>query len=137
MPNILTQVRHKTRLVNLVNGVPVTKIRGVPVLLVEGELPDEEDNAFFRWVHRARRLSSMVALRASADKADVRHERNIRYDYAKSKARGRLWAAIRPRYAPAVPVAASPYQASAMDPPAAPITGEKRPRLQVDPDRGA
>ena len=46
MPHILNKDQYKARLVKLGIGVTVTPIRGVPVLLVKGELPDEEDNAF-------------------------------------------------------------------------------------------
>ena len=51
-------------------------IRGISVLLDVGELASEEDNAFIRWVYKTRRLSRINAIRASADKADVRLERN-------------------------------------------------------------
>ena len=51
-------------------------IRGISVLLDVGELVTEEDNAFVRWVHKARRLSSINDLRVSADMDDVRIERN-------------------------------------------------------------
>uniref|UniRef100_M4BHU2 Uncharacterized protein n=1 Tax=Hyaloperonospora arabidopsidis (strain Emoy2) TaxID=559515 RepID=M4BHU2_HYAAE len=43
---------------------------------------------------------------------------------------------FRTRYAAAVPMIASPHRASAVDPPAASITGGKRDGSQVDPDRG-
>ena len=59
-------------------------MKGVPILLFAGEDETEEDDAFVRWVHRARRLSNMYALRAVAD---VRLERKLRFDYAKLKAR--------------------------------------------------
>ena len=65
-------------------------MKGVPILLFPGETPEEEDNAFIRWVHLARRLSSMMALRASANVEDVRLKRKLRYDYAKLKAKGQL-----------------------------------------------
>uniref|UniRef100_M4B4F1 Uncharacterized protein n=1 Tax=Hyaloperonospora arabidopsidis (strain Emoy2) TaxID=559515 RepID=M4B4F1_HYAAE len=53
-----------------------------------GETEDEEDNDFIRWVQRTLRPSSMYALRASANVADVRLKCKLRYDYAKLKARG-------------------------------------------------
>uniref|UniRef100_M4BY86 Uncharacterized protein n=1 Tax=Hyaloperonospora arabidopsidis (strain Emoy2) TaxID=559515 RepID=M4BY86_HYAAE len=43
---------------------------------------------------------------------------------------------FRTRHAAAVPMTASPHRALVVDPPAAPITGEKREGSQVDPDRG-
>ena len=51
-----------------------------------GEITNEEDEAFILWVHRTRCLSRMYALRSSANVADVRLERKLRYDYAKLKA---------------------------------------------------
>ena len=55
------------------------RLEGIPVLIDARELAYEEDNAFTVWVHKARRLSSINALRASADKADVRLELKLRY----------------------------------------------------------
>ena len=52
-------------------GALVPPIKGVLILLLAGETKDEEDNDFNRWVHRTRRLSSMYALRASANVANV------------------------------------------------------------------
>ena len=51
---------------------PVPPIKGIPILLFAGETKDEEDNDFIHWVHLTRRLSSVYALRASANVADVR-----------------------------------------------------------------
>ena len=96
------------------------------VLLGVGGLASKKDNAFISWVHRARLLSSMNALRASAVKADVRLERKLRYAFGKLRAKGQLRAMFRTRYAAAVPMIASPHRASVVDPFAVPITGEKR-----------
>uniref|UniRef100_M4BHW3 Uncharacterized protein n=1 Tax=Hyaloperonospora arabidopsidis (strain Emoy2) TaxID=559515 RepID=M4BHW3_HYAAE len=60
-----------------------------------GELASEEDNTFIRWVNKARLLSSINALRSSTDKADLRLERKLRYDFAKLRAKdqcGRCYA---------------------------------------------
>ena len=58
------------------------------------------DNELIRWVHRARHLSSMMALRASANTTDARLERQFCYEYEKLKDKGRL--RRKPvRYAPA------------------------------------
>ena len=111
-------------------------MRGIPVMYLSGESPDEEDNAFVRWAHRVRRLSSMTALRASADRADVLLERKLRFEYAKLKARGQLRANFRRRYAAAVPITAGSHRTSVVTPPASTVTGEKRPGSQVDPDHG-
>ena len=88
--HITTQSQYLARLNRQGRGAPATSIKGVPILLFSGETEEEEDMAFSRWAHYARRLSSMWALRASADVADIRLERKMRYDYAKLKARGKL-----------------------------------------------
>uniref|UniRef100_M4C0F0 Uncharacterized protein n=1 Tax=Hyaloperonospora arabidopsidis (strain Emoy2) TaxID=559515 RepID=M4C0F0_HYAAE len=74
---------------------------------------------------------------ARADKAEVRLERKLQYDFAKLRAKGQLRAMFRTHYAAAVPMTTSPHRASVVDPPAVPITGEKREGSQADPDRGA
>ena len=119
------------RLQTQARGAPVPPIKGIPILLFPGETQDEEDSAFVRWVHRVRRLSSMYSLRASADLADVRLERKLRYDYAKLKARGQL--RMRRRYASATPVAASSGQPEAQDPPTYTTIGVKRTWSHDDP----
>ncbi|CAI5702380.1 unnamed protein product [Peronospora effusa] len=143
-PHITTQSQYLARLNRQMRGAPVPPMKGVPILLFAGETEGDEDTAFSRWAHYARRLSSMWALRASADVADIRLERKMRYDYAKLKARGKL-KSQRTHYAPAAqqpnvsatPVTASPRQAEAVNPPTPTITGEKRQRQQADPAHDA
>ena len=77
-PYVMTQIQYKVRLLDQRHGVPVPPIRGTPVPLYVGELASEEDNTFILWVHKAWCLSSINALRASADKADVRLEQKFR-----------------------------------------------------------
>ena len=101
--SLTTRSQYKARLEMQECGAPVPPIKGVPIILSEGETADEEDDAFSRWVHRTRLLGSMYALRANANVADVRLERKLRYDYAKLKARGQLL--NRTRYASATTVA--------------------------------
>ena len=130
-PHFTTQSEYLMRLQTQARGAPVPPIKGIPILLFPGETQDEEDSAFVRWVHRVRRLSSMYSLRASADLADVRLERKLRYDYAKLKARGQL--RMRRRYASATPVAASSGQPEAQDPPTYTTIGVKRTWSHDDP----
>lgn len=93
-------------------------------------------------LHRFRRLSCMYALRASASAADVRLERKLRYDYAKSKARGQVGVAHHSRYAPvtkhssaaAAPRVASLRQALAFDSSTPTLIGGKRQRSHGDSD---
>ena len=125
-PAVTTPSLYKGRLVKQGRGESVPPMKGVPILLFPGETPEEEDNAFIRWVHLARRLSSMMALRASANVADVRLERKLRYDYAKLKAKGQLRTTFRSRYASATSVASDPSQVEASDPSIPTLTGGKR-----------
>ena len=64
--------RYRIRLERQARGAPVAAIDGIHILIANGENDCEEDNEFIRCVHRARYLSSMMALRASANAADVR-----------------------------------------------------------------
>ena len=74
----MTSSQYKARLLVKGHGVPVSPIRGTPILLDVGKLASEGDTAFIRWLHKARRLNCINALRASTDKAEVRLERKLR-----------------------------------------------------------
>ena len=82
--------RYRTRLKRQARGAPVAAINGIPILIAQGENDCEEDNELIRSVHRARHLSSMMALRASVNAADVRLERKLRFEYEILKAKGKL-----------------------------------------------
>ena len=103
----------------------------MPILLFSGELSEEECNQFIRWVYRTRHLSSVLSLRASASMADVRLERNMRYEYAKLKARGQL--CTRTRYASATTVARGSDPKARINPLPPTTIGVKRSRSQGDP----
>ena len=82
--------RFKSRLERQSRGALVSTIQGVPFLLATDEDEYEEDNKFILWVHRARHLSSMMALRSGASAVDVHLERKLRYEYAKLKGKGKV-----------------------------------------------
>ena len=105
-PFLTTQGQYLSHLESLSRGVSARPIKGVPILSFAVELPEEEDNQFIIWMYRKRHLSCVPALRASASVDEVRLERNLRYEYAKLKARGQL--RTRTRYASATPVATGP-----------------------------
>uniref|UniRef100_A0AAV1VM06 Uncharacterized protein n=1 Tax=Peronospora matthiolae TaxID=2874970 RepID=A0AAV1VM06_9STRA len=116
-------------------GAPAPPIKGVPILLFAGITVSEEDDAFVRWVLHVRRLSNMFALRASANVADVRLERKLRYDKAKLKARGQLRKGTR--YASATTVAASTGQSVTKNPPTQTASGGKKRWSRDDHDHDA
>ena len=93
--------------------------------------PEEEDNQFICWVNRKRHLSSMTALRAIANVAEVRLEQKLRYEYVKLKARGQL--RNRSRCASATSVAAGSDPVIRSNPLPPTNIGEKRSRLMDDP----
>ena len=70
----------------------------------------------------------MLALRVSADVADIRFQKNIQYEYAKVKTRGQL--RTRTRYTPFAPADVSSGKAMTNSLPALTTIGEKqyRPR---------
>ena len=86
----MTPSQYKARLLVQDHGIPIPPIRGISVLLYVGKLASEEDNVVKRWVHQARRLSSINALRASVDRDDVRLKRKLRYDFAKLRTKCQL-----------------------------------------------
>uniref|UniRef100_M4BK35 Uncharacterized protein n=1 Tax=Hyaloperonospora arabidopsidis (strain Emoy2) TaxID=559515 RepID=M4BK35_HYAAE len=130
-PYLTTQSQYKARLEMKARGARVRPIEGIPIRLFAGETTEEEDDAFVRWVHRTRRLSSMYALRASANVAEVRLKRKLQYDYAKLKARGQL--RYRTRYASATTVATSAGQTVTTNQPTDTTSGGKWPRSRDDP----
>uniref|UniRef100_M4BH06 Uncharacterized protein n=1 Tax=Hyaloperonospora arabidopsidis (strain Emoy2) TaxID=559515 RepID=M4BH06_HYAAE len=130
-PYLKTRSQYKARLEMQARGAPFPPIKCIPILLFAGETTDEKDDAFVRRVHRTRCLSSMYALRASANVADVRLECKLRYDYAKIKARDQL--RICTRYASATTIAASAGQTVTTNPPTHTTSGGKRHLSQDDP----
>ena len=103
-PHVTTVREYQDRLNSYARRQSVPALKGVPIFLHPGEDIDEDDRMFIRWAHRARRLSSMDALRASAAVVNVRLERKLRFDFAKLKASGQLKRLYPNRYAePTVP----------------------------------
>ena len=58
-PFLTTQGQYKAHLESLPRGISVQPIKGVPILLFSGELPEEEDNQFILWVYLTRNHSSV------------------------------------------------------------------------------
>ena len=79
---------------------------------------------------RKRHLSSMTALRESADVDDVRLERKLWYEYAKLKTRGQL--RNRTRFASATPLSACSDPLVRSNPLRPTTICEKRPQAQGD-----
>ena len=98
------------------------------------------------WVHKARTLSSMMALRESASISAACLTRNLRYVFAKLKTGGRLRSSfqlcyatppVHPSGASTTNVAMSPRHTAAIDPSTLTNTGWKRHGSEVDPDHNA
>ena len=70
---------HQLKITEQARGASLPTQRTIPIVLYPGESEAEDDNTFTRWDHRARRLPSMNAFKASASKADVRLEHKLRY----------------------------------------------------------
>lgn len=67
-------------------GIPVPLIKGVSILLTEGDFDFDEDNTFVCWGHKPRRLSSMINLTARVSFADV----SLEHKFARSFRKGQI-----------------------------------------------
>ncbi|KAE8959772.1 hypothetical protein PR002_g30426 [Phytophthora rubi] len=65
----------------------VPQINRIPVVLLRGEDEVEDDVQFQNWAEKARKLSSLDALRASYRARDIYLERRLCFMFAKRKAR--------------------------------------------------
>ncbi|ETM98109.1 hypothetical protein PPTG_19749 [Phytophthora nicotianae INRA-310] len=99
-------------------------IRTIPVVLNPGESENASAAQFQNWVERARGLPSYKSLRASFSEIDIRLERCLSLDFAKSKARRQL-PGPRPQHHEASTPPAPPVSTDARYlEPAAPATGQ-------------
>ncbi|POM63958.1 hypothetical protein PHPALM_20580 [Phytophthora palmivora] len=69
-PQRTTPSEYAQRLSDQSNNLSVPDMRRIPVVFRPGELSREEDAQFQNWVEHSRKLSSLVALRASFSKQD-------------------------------------------------------------------
>ncbi|ETO63955.1 hypothetical protein F444_18416 [Phytophthora nicotianae P1976] len=86
-PQVTTPAEYHERLRQQLNGEPVPSMQTVHVVLAEGETTGALEAQFQKWVELARRLHSYDALRASFSETDIRLERRLRFDFAKSQAK--------------------------------------------------
>ncbi|ETI35462.1 hypothetical protein F443_18199 [Phytophthora nicotianae P1569] len=84
---VTTPAEYHERLRQQLNGEPVPSMQTVHVVLAEGETTGALEAQFQNWVELARRLHSYDALRASFSETDIRLERRLRFDFAKSQAK--------------------------------------------------
>ena len=85
-PLVTTQILYKARLVQPLRGIPMPLIKGVSILLTEGDFDFDEDNTFVCWGHKPRRLSSMINLTARVSFADV----SLEHKFARSFRKGQI-----------------------------------------------
>ena len=99
-PVVTTPEEYRDRLSDQARGASVAPFRIIPIVLSPRETVDEEDAHFTNWVHKARRRSNLYEIRKSADPANVRLERKLRFDFAKLKAKGQLRSCFRSHFEP-------------------------------------
>ncbi|POM81143.1 Hypothetical protein PHPALM_928 [Phytophthora palmivora] len=73
-----------------INSMSVPDMRRFPVVFRPGKLSHEEDAQFQNWVENSRKLSLLVALRASLSKEGVLLECRLRFGYVKRKINDQL-----------------------------------------------
>ncbi|EGZ06917.1 hypothetical protein PHYSODRAFT_341085 [Phytophthora sojae] len=96
-PQSTTVAEYRERLRLQAQQKSVPAMRTYPVVLSPGEDSIEYEAQFESWAEHSRKLSSMDALRASFSEVDVRIERELRFDFAKVRAKRSLSALTQPQ----------------------------------------
>ncbi|ETI30539.1 hypothetical protein F443_22339 [Phytophthora nicotianae P1569] len=124
IPQVTTPQGYRERLQMQLNRHSGPSMRTIPVVLNPGESENAYEARFQNWVERARGLPSYKSLRASCSEIDIRLERCLSLDFAKSKARRQL-PGPRPQHHEASTPPAPPVSTDARYlEPAAPATGQ-------------
>ncbi|ETP00172.1 hypothetical protein F441_22409 [Phytophthora nicotianae CJ01A1] len=124
IPQVTTPQGYRERLQMQLNRHSGPSMRTIPVVLNPGESENAYEAQFQNWVERARGLPSYKSLRASFSEIDIRLERCLSLDFAKSKARRQL-PGPRPQHHEASTPPAPPVSTDARYlEPAAPATGQ-------------
>ncbi|EGZ27786.1 hypothetical protein PHYSODRAFT_321520 [Phytophthora sojae] len=96
-PQSTTVAEYRERLRLQAQQKSVPAMWTYPVVLSPGEDSIEYEAQFESWAEHSRKLSSMDALRASFSEVDVRIERELRFDFAKVRAKRSLSALTQPQ----------------------------------------